>query len=172
MPTNLLLSVSLKYWQDFQDTLAKATNTNIYIFDANANPFSKFSQQVEVCKDVNEGNKVCNEKCIHFYKDVLNSIEDEGIFTCAYGVRLCAYRLETYAQKIGFLIVTPNGNLAGANMEEENAFVAKANSIYQTINEVLKAVLEKNLLGLRRLELNCIYEISRLMISTVELDKV
>lgn len=172
MPTNLLLSVSLKYWQDFQDTLAKAMNTNIYIFDTNANPFSKFSQQVEVCQDVNKGNKICNEKCIYFYKDVLSSVEDRGIFTCPYGIRLCVYRLGTYAQKIGFLIVAPNGSIAGTDVEEENIFVAKANNIYQTINEVLKAILEKNLLGLRRLELNSIYEISRLMISTVELDKV
>ncbi|MEW5919975.1 MAG: GGDEF domain-containing protein, partial [Bacillota bacterium] len=56
--------------------------------------------------------------------------------------------------------------------EEKNTFVTKANSIYHTINEVLKAILEKNLLGLRRLELNSIYEISRLMTSIVELDKV
>jgi diguanylate cyclase (GGDEF)-like protein len=56
--------------------------------------------------------------------------------------------------------------------EEENAFITKSYSIYQTINEVLKSILEKNLLGLRRLELNSIYEISRLLTSTVELDKV
>lgn len=38
--------------------------------------------------------------------------------------------------------------------------------------EILKAILEKNLLGLRRLELNSIYEISRLLTSTLELNKV
>lgn len=172
MPTNLLLSVSLKYWQDFQDTLAKVMNTNIYIFDASANPFSKFSQRIGVCQDVNKGNKICNEKCIHFYKDILSFMEDKGIFTCPYGIRLYAYRLGTYAQKIGFLIVVPNESITGTDIEEENTFVAKANNIYQTINEVLKAILEKNLLGLRRLELNSIYEISRLLISTVEQDKV
>ncbi|WP_238472689.1 GGDEF domain-containing protein [Desulforamulus profundi] len=78
----------------------------------------------------------------------------------------------SYAQKIGFLIITPTKLITQVGREEENIFVTKAHSIYQTINEVLKAILEKNLLGLRRLELNSIYEISRLMTSIVELDKV
>lgn len=50
MPTNLLLSVSLKYWQDFQDTLAKAMDTNIYIFDANANPFPNSANKLKCVK--------------------------------------------------------------------------------------------------------------------------
>ncbi|EIW00621.1 diguanylate cyclase [Thermoanaerobacter siderophilus] len=172
MPTNLLLNISLKYWQDFQDTLAKVMGTNIYIFDVNGNPFSEFSQKVEVCQNVNNGNKICDKECITFYKNTLTSLQDKGVFTCPYGVRLYAYRLGTHVQKIGFLIVTPNEGVTEANIEKENTFAVKANNIYQTINEVLRAIIEKNILGLRRLELNSIYEISRLLISTVELDKV
>ncbi|AYO29407.1 diguanylate cyclase [Biomaibacter acetigenes] len=172
MPTNLLLSVSLKYWQDFQDTLARIMDANIYIFDTNGNSFSQFSREPELCQNVNKGEKICNEKCVHFYKEILGSLKNKGIFTCPYGIKLYAYRLGTYAQKIGFLIVAPTRIRTRAGSEEENAFITKAHSIYQTINEVLKAILEKNLLGLRSLELNSIYEISRLLTSTVELDKV
>lgn len=172
MPANLLLSVSLKYWQDFQDTLARVMDANIYIFDINGGSFSRFSRDVELCKNVNKGEKICNEKCISFYKDILGSLEDKGIFTCPYGIRLYAHRLGTYAQKIGFLIISPTRTRTQVDSEEENTFITKAHSIYQTINEVLKAILEKNLLGLRSLELNSIYEISRLLTSTVELDKV
>jgi len=172
MPTNLLLSLSLKYWQDFQDTLAKVMDANIYIFDINGGAFSQFSRDVELCRKVNDGRKICNEKCICFYKDILGSLEDKDIFTCPYGIRLYAYRLGTYAQKIGFLFVTSGRIRTRADSEEENTFVSKADSIYQTINEVLKSILEKNLLGLRRLELNSIYEISRMLTSIVELEKV
>jgi len=172
MPTNLLLSISVKYWQDFQDTLAKVMDANIYIFDVNGGSFSRFSRPVELCQEVNKGGKIGNEKCIRFYKSALGSLEDKDILTCPYGIRLYAYRLGTYAQKIGFLVITPARNKTRLEGEEKNTFVTKANSIYQTINEVLKAILEKNLLGLRRLELNSIYEISRLMTSIVELDKV
>lgn len=172
MTSNLLLNLSLKYWQDFQDTLAKVMNANIYIFDINGGSFSQFSRDVELCQKVNKGKKICNEKCLRFYKDNLGSLEDKGIFTCHYGIRLHAYRLGTYAQKIGFLIVTSGRKEIRAGSEEENTFITKAHSIYQTINEVLKAILEKNLLGMRSLELNSIYEISRLLTSTVELEKV
>jgi len=172
MPANILLSVSLKYWQDFQDTLAEVMDANIYIFDINGGSFSQFSRDVELCQKVNKGEKICNEKCIRFYKDILGSLEDKGIFTCPYGIRLYAYRLGAYAQKIGFLIITPTRIRTQVGSEEENTFITKAHSIYQTINEVLKAILEKNLLGLRSLELNSIYEISRLLTSTVELEKV
>ncbi|GAW91366.1 GGDEF domain-containing protein [Calderihabitans maritimus] len=172
MPTNLLLSVSVKYWQEFQDTLAKVMDANIYIFDINGGSFSRFSLPVELCQEVNKGRELRNEKCISFYKSALASLEDKDIVTCPYGIKLCAYRLGSYAQKIGFLVVAPTRLRTQVGLEEENTFVSKANSIYQTINEVLKAILEKNLLGLRRLELNSIYEISRLMTSIVELDKV
>ncbi|MCL6557817.1 MAG: GGDEF domain-containing protein [Firmicutes bacterium] len=172
MPTNLLLSISVKYWQDFQDTLAKVMDANIYIFDVNGGSFSRFSRPVELCQEVNKGGKISNEKCISFYKSALGSLEDKDMLTCPYGIRLYAYRLGTYAQKIGFLVITPARNKTRVEGEEKNTFITKANSIYQTINEVLKAILEKSLLGLRRLELNSIYEISRLMTSIVELDQV
>jgi diguanylate cyclase (GGDEF)-like protein len=172
VPVNLLLSVSLKYWQDFQDTLARVMDANIYLFDINGGSFSRFSREVELCKKVNKGEEICNEKCIRFYKDMLGSLEDKGTFTCPHGIRLYAYRLGTYTQKIGFLVITPTRMTTQVGSEEENTFITKAHSIYQTINEVLKAILEKSLLGLRRLELNSIYEISRLLTSTVELEKV
>lgn len=172
MPANLLLSVSLKYWQDFQDTLARVMDANIYIFDINGSSFSQFSREAELCRNVNKGEKICNEKCVRFYREILGSLKDKGVFTCPYGVKLYAYRLGTYAQKIGFLIVAPTRIKTRVDSEEENTFITKACSIYQTINEVLKAILGKNLLGLRSLELNSIYEISRLLTSTVELDKV
>ncbi|MBO8128876.1 MAG: sensor domain-containing diguanylate cyclase [Peptococcaceae bacterium] len=172
MPTSLLLSISVKYWQDFQDTLAKVMDANIYIFDVNGGSFSLFSLPVELCQEVNKGRVLRDEKCISFYKSTLDSLEDKDMLTCPYGLKLCAYRLGTYAQKIGFLVVTPTRLTTLVGREEENTFATKAHSIYRTINEVLQAILEKNLLGLRRLELNSIYEISRLMTSIVELDKV
>lgn len=172
MPTNLLLNISVKYWQDFQDTLANVMDANIYILDTNGGFFSKFSLPVELCREVNKGRVLRDERCISFYKSALGSLEDKDMLTCPYGIKLCAYRLGSYAQKIGFLIITPTKLITQVGREEENIFVTKAHSIYQTINEVLKAILEKNLLGLRRLELNSIYEISRLMTSIVELDKV
>jgi hypothetical protein len=118
-------------------------DANIYIFDINGGSFSRFSRDVELCKNVNKGEKICNEKCIRFYKDILGSLEDKGIFTCPYGIRLYAYRLGTYAQKIGFLIISPTRTRTQVDSEEENTFITKAHSIYQTINEVLKAILEK-----------------------------
>lgn len=173
MPTNLLLSISLKYWQDFQDTLAKVTDSNVYIFDVSGSSFSRLSRPPKLCQEVNNDGKVANERCVSFYRSALSSLEDKGVLTCPYGMRLHAYRLGTNAQKVGFLVVAPaQQTTRGSRTDEENAFAVKAQTIYQTVNEVLKAILEKNLLGLRRLELNSIYEISCLMTSIVELDKV
>jgi diguanylate cyclase (GGDEF)-like protein len=170
--TNLLLSVPVRYWQDFQDTLARATNANIYIFDANGAPFSRFSLPAELCQEVNKGGKLHNEKCIDFYKLACGSLEEKDMLTCPYGLKLCAYRLGSHAQRIGYLMVAPSRHTTLVEREEEIAFITKAHNIYRTINEVFSAILEKNLLGLRRLELNSIYEISRLMTSIVELDRV
>ncbi|RPF49655.1 diguanylate cyclase (GGDEF)-like protein [Thermodesulfitimonas autotrophica] len=172
MHPNLLLNVSVKYWQDFQDTLAKAINANIYIFDAKGTPFSRFSLPIKLCEDINKGKELRNEKCANFYKLTCASLKDKDTLICPYGIKLCAYRLGSNTQKIGCLVVVPATRTTLIDREEEIAFVTKANNVYRTINEVFNAILEKNVLGLRRLELNSIYEISRLMTSIVELDKV
>jgi len=82
-----------------------------------------------------------DEKCLSFYKSALGSLEEKDVLTCPYGLKLCAYCLGSYAQKIGFLVVTPTRLTTLEGREEENIFVTKAHSIYQTINEVLKAIL-------------------------------
>lgn len=172
MTQNLLLSISVNYWQEFQDTLARVMDANLYVLDVNGNFFSQFSKPLELCQKVNDGENVCNQKCLNFYETALESLEDKDVLTCPYGVRIYACRLGTYYQKIGFLMISSSKNIVQSGDENEKIFITKANSIYQTINEVIKALLEKNLLGLQRLELNSIYEISRLMTSVVELDKV
>jgi diguanylate cyclase (GGDEF)-like protein/putative nucleotidyltransferase with HDIG domain len=172
MHPHLLLNVSVRYWQDFQDTLAKAINANIYIFDAKGTPFSRFSLPIKLCEDINKGKELRNEKCTNFYKLTCASLKDKDTLICPYGIKLCAYRLGSNTQKIGCLVVVPATRTTLIDREEEIAFVTKANNVYRTINEVFNAILEKNVLGLRRLELNSIYEISRLMTSIVELDKV
>ena len=172
MQTELLLSVSLRYWQDFQDALAEVADANIYVFDAKGNIFSRFSKDVEPCTRINQGNTLSNEECMNFYKDTLVTLKDKNILTCPYGNRLYVYPLGSSVHKIGSLVVVPKNGKITPESEEENSFIAKANNISQTVNEVLKAILEKNLLGLRSLELNSIYEISRLMTSTTELEKV
>ena len=70
------------------------------------------------------------------------------------------------------MIVAFGTETAPFDREKEMLLNAKAYNAYRAINEVLSALLEKNLLGLQRLELNSIYEISRLMTSITELDKV
>lgn len=172
MHPNLFLNISVRYWQDFQDTLAKAINTNIYIFDANVTPFSHFSLPVEICQDVNGGKEPRDNKCMDFYKLACASLGEKDTLVCPYGIKLCAYRLGSHTQKIGYLIIAPAKHTNLSDREEEIAFVTKAQNVYRTVNEVFNAILERNLLGLRRLELNSIYEISRLMTSIIELDKV
>ncbi|SHH17059.1 GGDEF domain-containing protein [Thermosipho atlanticus] len=170
MSTNLSLVVSMKYWQDFQDSLARVIDSNIYVFNSNGGLFSKFSKSFEICRQVNKECRLCNEKCLYFYKKIFNSLERKGVFTCPFGIKLYVYRLGTYEQKIGYLIIAPTKKIE-TESEEERAFLAKAYNVYQTIEEVLKSILEKNLLGFRNLELNSIYEISRLLTSITELDK-
>lgn len=132
MHTNLLLSVPVRYWQDFQDTLARATNANIYIFDANGAPFSRFSLPAELCQEVNKGRELHNEKCIDFYKLACGSLEEEDTITCPYGLKLCAYRLGSYAQRIGYLMVAPSRHTTLVEREEEIAFITKAHNVYRT----------------------------------------
>lgn len=172
MTTNILLNIPLRYWQDFQDSIARISNTNIYVFDVNGKAFSNFSQDVETCQRVNEGKTVRNEKCIHSYKSAFENLQDkeEGTFVCPYGYRLYIHSLGSHVQKIGYVAVNPleSGNQSGGS---ESYLVQRASRICRTINEVLKAIIEKTVLGMRRLELNSIYEISNLLTSTVELSK-
>lgn len=102
----------------------------------------------------------------------LNQLKDREILTCPRGIKLCAYRLGNYMQHLGYMIVTLGTETVPFDREKEMILNAKAYNAYRAVNEVLSALLEKNLLGLQRLELNSIYEISRLMTSITELDKV
>lgn len=172
MANNLLLTLSVKYWQEFQDTLSRVMGANIYVFDAQSNPFSQFSLPVELCRDINKGEAVTDSTCLDFYRTTFSQLKDRELLTCPQGIKLCAYRLGNYLQHLGYLIVTLGPEAAPFDREKELILIAKAYNAYRAINEVLSALLEKNLLGLQRLELNSIYEISRLMTSITELDKV
>lgn len=57
MAHNLLLTLSVRYWQEFQDTLSKVMDANIYVFDAQGNPFSQFSLPNELCADIIKGKR-------------------------------------------------------------------------------------------------------------------
>ncbi len=172
MASNLLLTLSVRYWQEFQNTLSKVMDANIYVFDAQGNPFSQFSLPIELCRDTNKGKVVTDSACLGFYRTAFSELKDRGLLTCPRGIRLCAYRLGNYMQHLGYMVVTLGTETAIFDREKEMMLTAKAYSAYRAINEVLSALVEKNLLGLQRLELNSIYEISRLMTSITELDKV
>jgi len=58
------------------------------------------------------------------------------------------------------------------NKEQKAAFFAKAKNFHQVTSEVIRAVIEKNLLGSQNLVLNSIYEISRLLTSVTALDEI
>lgn len=145
---------------------------NIYIFDAQGNPFSQFSLPTELCQDINKGKAVIDTTCLDFYRTTFNGLKDKELLTCPRGIKLCAYRLGNYTQHLEYMIVTLGAETAPFDREKEMILNAKAYNAYRAISEVLSALLEKNLLGLQRLELNSIYEISRLMTSIPELDKV
>ncbi|HBT47490.1 MAG TPA: GGDEF domain-containing protein [Peptococcaceae bacterium] len=172
MANNLLLTLSVRYWQEFQDTLSKVMDANIYIFDAQGNPFSQFSLPIELCREINKGETVTDSACLDFYRTTFNQLKDRELLTCPRGIKLCVYSLGNYMQNLGYMLVTLDTGTAPFDREKEMVLKAKAYNAYRTINEVLSALLEKNLLGLQRLELNSIYEISRLMTSITELDKV
>lgn len=172
MQTNLLLTISLRYWQDFQDTLAKISNANIYLFDIQGKQFSNFSMPPEICKKVNNGIKITDKKCLNFYAETLPSIKRWGLLTCPYGIKTWLYALGTYAQKIGFLGIACHDPLEDCNTANSKVLPAKFLNIHRAVNEILKSILEKNILGLHRLELNSLYEISKLLTSTVEVDNI
>lgn len=173
MTTNLLINVPLKYWQDFQDALAKAMDVNLYVIDNEGNLFSSFSQEMEICKNVNNNcKKVCNNNCITFYKKLIHSLNKINKYKCPYGANIFIYPLRTPVQNIGYLVISPLESASLCTKEKETAFIAKSQYIYKTVDEVLKSNLEKNLLGLQRLTLNSIYEISRLLTLMVDLNKV
>lgn len=175
MAQNLLLTLSLRYWQEFQDTLSKVMEANVYVFDVQGNPFSQFSLPKELCVETNEGKAVANSTCLEFYRTAfgqLKDVKDRKLVACPRGIRVCVYRLGNYLQHLGYMVVALAAEGKPFDREEEMILNARAYSAYRVINEVLSALLEKNLLGLQRLELNSIYEISRLMTSITELDKV
>jgi len=172
LANNLLLTLSVRYWQEFQDTLSKVMDANIYIFDAQGNPFSQFSLPIELCREINKGETVTDSACLDFYRTTFDQLKDKEFLTCPRGIKMCVYRLGNYMQNLGYMLMTLDTGTVPFNREKEMVLNAKAYNAYRTINEVLSALLEKNLLGLQRLELNSIYEISRLMTSITELDKV
>lgn len=165
---SLPVMVSVRYWQDFQDTLANVMKVNIYVLDAEGRPFSRFSRPPEVCCQ----KRIVHESCSAFYRTTLQEGTRKRLVICPYGVSMWIYQLGTHAQNIGYVVVTPEKRPEPVNREDEMVQHVKADDVYRAINVVLTALLEKNLLGFQRLELDSIYEISRLIASTVELDKV
>jgi len=168
---NLLLSAPLRNWQEFQNTLARSTGVAMCLFGADGSPFSSFSQPPEGCLSTLRGGEVREPSCLEFYKGLFDSLQDKACFTsCPYGCKLFVFQVSTYVQRVGYLAVAfpPKVDV----QKQKVVFEAKARDIYRVVNEVLVSLIEKNLLGLRRLELNSIYEISRLLVSTIELDKV
>ncbi|MGQ9623458.1 MAG: PocR ligand-binding domain-containing protein [Candidatus Caldatribacteriaceae bacterium] len=168
---NLLLSVPLRNWQDFQNTLAHSTGMAMCLFGADGSPFSSFSQPPEGCLSTLQGGEVWKPSCLEFYKGLFGSLQNKACLTsCLYGCKLFVFQISTYVQRVGYLVIAFPPRL---DVQKQNvAFEAKARYIYRVISEVLVSLIEKCLLGLRRLELNSIYEISRLLVSTIELDRV
>lgn len=169
---SLPVMVSVRYWQDFQDALANTMKVNIYVLDAQGRPFSRFSRPLEVCQNTNGEKRIVNETCSAFYRATLQDVARKRSALCPFGVPMWIYQLGSYAQNIGYVVVTPEERPEPLDREDRMVQQLKADDVYRAVNVVLTALLEKTLLGLQRLELNSIYEISRLIASTVELDKV
>lgn len=170
--SGLLLNLPLRYWQDFQDALSRAGNASIYLINAEGVPFSRLSQKTEPCIQVNQGETICNEKCLEFYSRVGTSLKSYQEVTCPFGVKAFAFPLFSSLQKIGTLFVAPLSSEILQNKEQKAAFFAKAKNFHQVTSEVIRAVIEKNLLGSQNLVLNSIYEISRLLTSVTALDEI
>lgn len=168
---NLLFSVPLRGWQEFQNTLAHSTGVAMCLFDIEGSPFSSYSWPPEECLSTLQSGEVLEPSCLEFYRGLFDSLQDRTCFTsCPYGCKLFVFQISTYVQRVGYLVIAfpPETDVQKQNV----ALEAKARDIYRMVNGVLLSLIEKNLLGLRRLELNSIYEISRFLVSTVELDKV
>ena len=172
MTTDFFLSLPLKYWQDFQDAISKATDSNVYLIDGAGIPFSKFSQDISPCVKINEGKRIQNKTCLDFYKNTVSSVTSPEVVICPFKIRVQVFPLFAPVQKIGTLLVTPLDMNIFKNKELKAAFIAKTKNIYHTATEVIKATIEKNLLGSQSLVLNSLHQITRLFISTIALDKV
>lgn len=170
--SGFLLNLPLRYWQGFQDALSRAGNASIYLINAEGVPFSRLSQKIEPCTQVNQGETICNEKCLEFYSRVSASLKSYQEVTCPFGVKAYAFPLFSSSQKIGTLFVAPLSSEILQNKEQKATFLAKAKNFHQITSEVIRAVIEKNLLGSQNLVLNSIYEISRLLTSVTALDKI
>ena len=172
MPTDFLLHLPLKYWQDFQNAISKATDSCVYIVDKAGNPFSELSQDISPCIKINEGKRIQNKTCLDFYKNTVSSLTSPEEVTCPYNVRIQAFPVFSPTQKICTILITPLDMKIFKNKELKMAFIAKTKNIYQTATEVIRTIIEKNLLGSQSLVLNSLHQITRLFMSTTTLDKV
>lgn len=160
----IILSISLKYWQDFQDTVSEFLNENLYILTPAGNRFSHPKEIPHVCETANEGQEIRNPRCVAFYKS-FKQLNKPSDLICPFKQELKVYPLGPYTRTVGYLVVGP------PKQRSEN-FNIKASNAYKVINETLIALIERNVLGLSRLSLNSIYEISKLLIATDDLEKV
>ncbi len=172
MPTNFLLNLPLKYWQDFQDAISHATESCVYIVDQIGNPFSELSQRITPCAEVNNGKSIHSKECLDFYKNTVSSIDSPQIVTCPFKNKIQVFPIFSPTQKICTLLIAPLDKNIWENKELKAAFTAKTKNIYYTATEVIRTTIEKNLIGSQSLILNSLHQITRLFISTVSLENV
>lgn len=137
MSANILLSIPLKYWQDFQDSLAKISNTNIYVFDINGKPFSAFSQDVATCQSVNKNRIIQDAECLQFYQGAFEVVQQEKegkTFTCPYGCNLYICALGSRIQRIGYVAVHLSVSSISSDAEGQRHYlIQRARRVCQTV---------------------------------------
>ncbi len=110
------------------------------------------------------------KECLSFYRK-LPGLVSEATFSpvvCPRGLEVWPCALKTHTQPIGYLTMVFRGP---GRVPFTEATKAKVKDLCRLVNDTLVALLEKNLLGMRRLELQSIHEISRLFLAVNHLEQ-
>lgn len=177
---NLSVALHLGSWVDFQQSLSRALGVDLILLDPQGGVVAGARPEPLPCASLNPGGQVRHPACAAFYRSLSQAAPHEAV-RCPFGLWVAVRPLAAGDRPVAYLAVEPT--LAAAT-DEEPVRVAtgaptsalapvvapadlarRADVAAVAAQETLRALVERRLLGLARLEWSALYHLSRLVTS-------
>lgn len=184
---SLSLAVDLGAWVDFQQSLSRTLGLDLMLLDPQGGVVAGTRPDPLPCAALNPGGAVRHPACVAFYRAASPAAGPEAV-RCPFGLWV-AFRplaagdrpaavlavgpaLAAAADEEGVRTATGAGPGAGAPVLAPPDLARRAQVVAVAAQETLRALLERRLLGLARLEWSALYHLSRLVTSVHDVEAV
>ncbi|BDG62347.1 GAF domain-containing protein [Caldinitratiruptor microaerophilus] len=192
---NLTVDLHLGAWVDFQQALSRALGVDLALLDTLGGVVAGSRPDPLPCAALNPGGAVRHPACVAFYEaaargraPAVEGVAPEDPLRCPFGLLVALRPLQSGDRPVAFLAVGP----ALASADDEAPVQAatgagpgavapvvppadlsrRADVAAAAAQETLRALVERRLLGLGRLEWSALYHLSRLVTSVHDSEAV